>query len=122
MSWDDMLEDNYDWSRLSDEQKIEFLEKVRQYRQKVRQLVLKMIDRHPVKRPIATESLHRILIMGMEHEKIHLETSAVIIAQVGLVYKVPEFNEFCNNFDLLTLVSPRNISITQVTQWKAVNA
>ncbi len=86
MSWDDLLEDNYDWSGLSDAQKIEFLEKVRQYRQKVRKLVLNLLDRHPVKQPIVTESLHRILIMGMEHEKIHLETSAVIIAQVRYNY------------------------------------
>jgi hypothetical protein len=52
------------------------------YRKKVRKLVLSLLDRHLVKTPITADNLHWILMMGMEHEKIHLETSAVIIAQV----------------------------------------
>ena len=97
MSWDDLLEDNYDWSGLTDDQKIQFLENVRNYRKKVRQLVLNLLDRHPVKRPIASDSLHWILMMAMEHEKIHLETSAVIIAQVPL-----NLIKSCHDFNLPT--------------------
>ena len=97
MSWDDLLEDNYDWSGLNDVQRIQFFEQVRNYRQKVRKLVLNLIDRHPVKQPFTNDSLHRILIMGMEHEKIHLETSAVIIAQVPL-----DLIKSCHDFNFPT--------------------
>ena len=49
---------------------------------KVKQLVLKMIDEAKIENPIKQESLAWVILMGIEHEKIHLETSAVIISQV----------------------------------------
>ena len=102
MSWDDLLEDNYDWSALTFDQKVNFLETVRSYRQKVRKLVLTLLDKHPVKTPITSDSLHWILMMGMEHEKIHMETSAVIIAQVPT-----DLIRSCHDFNLPTFLDDR---------------
>jgi len=84
MSWDDLLEDNYEWSDLSEEEKLLYLFKIQNYRQKVKQLVLSMLDGQPLTHPIKPGSFHWIMLMGMEHEKIHLETSAVIISQVPI--------------------------------------
>ena len=84
MSWDDLLEDNYEWSALSDEDKATYLIKIQNYRQKVKQLILRMLDETPVSQPIKQGSFHWVMLMGMEHEKIHLETSAVIISQVPI--------------------------------------
>ena len=84
MSWDDLLEDNYEWSDLSDEDKALYLLKIKNYRQKVKHLILEMLDKNPVSQPIKHGSFHWVILMGMEHEKIHLETSAVIISQVPI--------------------------------------
>lgn len=48
----------------------------------VKQLVLKLLDENPISNPIEKGSLAWILLMGINHEFIHLETSAVIISQV----------------------------------------
>jgi hypothetical protein len=41
-----------------------------------------MIDENPITNPIEKGSLAWIMLMGINHEMIHLETSAVIISQV----------------------------------------
>jgi len=94
MSWDDILEDNYEWTTMSDEEQGNYLWKIKNYRQQVKELVLDMIDYNPVVNPIIQGSFHWVLLMGMEHEKIHLETSAVIISQVpiDLIKKNHQFN------------------------------
>jgi len=100
MSWDDILEDNYEWCSMSDEEHEIYLWKIKNYRQQMKDLVLDMIDRNPVVHPIAQGSFHWVLLMGMEHEKIHLETSAVIISQVpiDLIKKNHQF-KFKTYFD-----------------------
>jgi len=100
MSWDDILEDNYEWTSMSDEEHERYLWKIKNYRQQVKDLVLGMIDRYPVVHPIAQGSFHWVLLMGLEHEKIHLETSAVIISQVPIemIKKNHQFN-FRTYFD-----------------------
>jgi len=50
----------------------------------VRQKVTEVLDENPITGAIEWDSLHWIILMGIEHEKIHLETSAVIIAQVPI--------------------------------------
>eukprot|EP00090_Calanus_glacialis_P047225 TRINITY_DN9685_c0_g1_i1.p1 TRINITY_DN9685_c0_g1~~TRINITY_DN9685_c0_g1_i1.p1 ORF type:complete len:1465 (-),score=349.19 TRINITY_DN9685_c0_g1_i1:88-4482(-) len=94
MSWDDILEDNYEWTSMSDEEHESYLWKIKSYRQQVKDLILNMLDANPVVHPIAQGSFHWVLLMGFEHEKIHLETSAVIISQVpiDLIKKNHEFN------------------------------
>ena len=72
MSWDDILENNYDWTKMTEDGRVKFLKSVRDYRQIVRKLVLDILDERPVVQPLAHDSVHWILLMGMEHEKIHL--------------------------------------------------
>jgi len=94
MSWDDILEDNYEWTSMSSDERESYLWNIRNYRQQVKDLILDMLDSNAVVNPIKQGSLHWVLLMGMEHEKIHLETSAVIISQIptDLIRKNHQFN------------------------------
>lgn len=91
MSWDDIAPDNYDWNGLKTEEEFEaYIAKVMDYRKKVLKFLLKMLDDYPLNKgrtdPIAESSLHWVILMGIEHEKIHLETSACIVAQLPMKY------------------------------------
>ncbi len=77
MSWDDLNEKHYDWPSV-DETKI--------YRQKVKKLVNTLIDTMPLKLPIDWESPFWAILMGIEHERIHLETSSVLIRQLPIKF------------------------------------
>ena len=77
MSWDDLDEANYDWPSVA---------KVRDYRNQVRQTVLGLIERLPLTLPIGWDSPWWPILMGIEHERIHLETSSVLIRQHRLDY------------------------------------
>lgn len=84
MSWDDLNEENYDWPSVSE---------VRDYRAKVRGSVLQVIDTLDLTFPINWESQWWPIIMGIEHERIHLETSSVLIRQhaLGSVQRQPQW-------------------------------
>jgi 5-histidylcysteine sulfoxide synthase/putative 4-mercaptohistidine N1-methyltranferase len=73
MSWDDLDEQHYDWPSVDE---------VREYREKVRDLVNKLIDKLPISTPIDWQDPFWIVLMGIEHERIHLETSSVLIRQL----------------------------------------
>lgn len=75
MSWDDLDERSYDWPTVA---------VVRDYRQQVRQLVDELITALPLTLPIKWEDPFWIILMGIEHERIHLETSSVLIRQLPL--------------------------------------
>jgi 5-histidylcysteine sulfoxide synthase/putative 4-mercaptohistidine N1-methyltranferase len=75
MSWDDLNDAHYEWPRV---------EEVKRYRQKVRALVDDLMERLPVDLPIDWESSWWPILMGIEHERIHLETSSVLIRQHDL--------------------------------------
>ena len=75
MSWDDLDEANYNWPTP---------ETVKQYRDGVRELVDEFIDAAPLTLPIQWEDPIWIVLMGIEHERIHLETSSVLIRQLPL--------------------------------------
>jgi len=77
MSWDDLDSTHYDWPQV---------QQVRDYRQKVYQLVHQLIDTMPLSLPITQDSLAWIILMGCEHERIHLETSSVIMRMLPLEY------------------------------------
>ena len=77
MSWDDMDEQNYEWPTV---------DQVREYRQKVKLMVNGLIDTLPLEVPIKWEDPFWIILMGIEHERIHLETSSVLIRQLPLSY------------------------------------
>jgi 5-histidylcysteine sulfoxide synthase/putative 4-mercaptohistidine N1-methyltranferase len=75
MSWDDLNSDHYDWPSVDE---------VRNYRHKVYQLVLDLIENMELTLPIRQDSLAWIILMGCEHERIHLETSSVIMRMLPL--------------------------------------
>jgi len=75
MSWDDLNTSHYDWPSVA---------AVTRYRDKVRQTVDSLIKTLPLNLPIGWENPFWIILMGIEHERIHLETSSVLIRQVSL--------------------------------------
>jgi 5-histidylcysteine sulfoxide synthase/putative 4-mercaptohistidine N1-methyltranferase len=75
MSWDDLDERHYDWpGRYA----------VKDYRDQVRELVDALICRLPLALPIDWTSPFWAIMMGIEHERIHLETSSVLIRQLPI--------------------------------------
>ena len=75
MSWDDLNEENYAWPTVAE---------VWEYRRQVRAVVEKAIDELPLKLPITWDEPFWVILMGIEHERIHLETSSVLIRQLPL--------------------------------------
>jgi 5-histidylcysteine sulfoxide synthase/putative 4-mercaptohistidine N1-methyltranferase len=85
MSWDDVDAKNYAWPTVNE---------VREYRVKVKELVDDLIMTLPLTLPISQESDMWVIIMGIEHERIHVETSLVLHRQMPIefVKEVEEFN------------------------------
>ncbi|WP_417616269.1 5-histidylcysteine sulfoxide synthase [Oceanisphaera sp.] len=77
MSWDDLDRDHYDWPSVSE---------TRAYREQVRHVVDTLISEMPLTLPITQDSPAWIILMGIEHERIHLETSSVIMRMLPLKY------------------------------------
>lgn len=75
MSWDDLNEANYDWPSV---------QAVRDYRNEVRRRVDGVINEAPLTLPVNWSNPWWSIIMGIEHERIHLETSSVLIRQSRL--------------------------------------
>src|SRR5512138_892970 len=87
MSWDDLDERHYDWPTRQE---------VKAYRDKARGVVDNLIRALPLTLPITWESPWWAILMGIEHERIHLETSSVLIRQLPIdqVAQLP-FWEIC---------------------------
>lgn len=96
MSWDDLNDSNYQWPTPAE---------VKIYRDQVRALVLDLIDNAPLQMPVDWNNPWWAIIMGIEHERIHLETSSVLIRQHKLefVKKSPEWEP-----NRATGVAPQN--------------
>jgi 5-histidylcysteine sulfoxide synthase/putative 4-mercaptohistidine N1-methyltranferase len=75
MSWDDLNDGNYDWPTVAE---------VREYRDQVRELVDGLIESMPFTLPIDWDNPWWSIMMGIEHSRIHLETSSVIIRRLPL--------------------------------------
>lgn len=75
MSWDDLDTSHYDWPTRQE---------VKDYRDQVRQLVDDLIRRLPMNLPITWDHPFWAIMMGIEHERIHLETSSVLIRQLPI--------------------------------------
>ncbi len=80
MSWDDLDDTHYDWPSV---------QAVYDYRAKVRAMVLDVIDNGELNGPVTWEHPWWAIIMGVEHERIHVETSAVLMRQHKLEYMQP---------------------------------
>jgi 5-histidylcysteine sulfoxide synthase/putative 4-mercaptohistidine N1-methyltranferase len=87
MSWDDLDATHYDWPTR---------QAVKEYRDKARDLVDGVIRRLPLTLPITWGDPFWAIMMGIEHERIHLETSSVLIRQLPIdqVVRLP-FWDIC---------------------------
>jgi len=81
MSWDDLDDAHYDWPTVA---------AVRRYRDTVRGIVDGLIRSLPLDAPISWNSPWWVILMGIEHEHIHLETSSVLIRQHRLEQVRPQ--------------------------------
>ncbi|MBV5320868.1 MAG: 5-histidylcysteine sulfoxide synthase [Sulfuricurvum sp.] len=81
--------DEMTWDASSDSLKWPSIDEVRTYRQKVRHLVDEMIATLPMKLPITKEDPLWAIWMGIEHERIHIETSSVLHRQMPLEFVLP---------------------------------
>jgi 5-histidylcysteine sulfoxide synthase/putative 4-mercaptohistidine N1-methyltranferase len=80
MSWDDLNDDGYDWPTVAE---------VRAYRSRVREVIDGVIRHTPFSLPIGWKDPFWAVLMGIEHERIHLETSSVLMRQHDLKYVKP---------------------------------
>jgi 5-histidylcysteine sulfoxide synthase/putative 4-mercaptohistidine N1-methyltranferase len=88
MSWDDLNEKHYNWPSV---------DAIRDYRNKAKQVVTDVIHQAPLTLPIKWDDPFWIIMMGIEHERIHLETSSVLIRQLPLEEVVSGlFGKICN--------------------------
>lgn len=90
MSWDDLNDAHYDWPAVAE---------VKAYRDTVRERVDKLITTLPLTLPIDWRHPFWAIMMGIEHQRIHLETSSVIIrrAPVESVRQLP-FWDICRQW------------------------
>jgi 5-histidylcysteine sulfoxide synthase len=79
MSWDDTenyrMGGAYQWPKVED---------VLDYRKQVYDTIMDVIDQQPLKFPVTQDSPWWSLFLGLEHERIHLETSSVLIRQLPI--------------------------------------
>lgn len=80
MSWDDLNQSNYQWPTIAE---------IWEYRRLVFETVIKVIETMPVKLPVSWEDPMWIILMAIEHSRIHIETSSVLIRQLPLEYLRP---------------------------------
>lgn len=104
MAWDDITSSHYKWPQVQD---------VRAYRNQVRELVDSLIMHIPLTLPITEDTGMWIILMGIEHERIHIETSLVLHRQIPLEF-VKEVKEF--NICTQTGEAPQN-SMTVIPSW-----
>lgn len=81
MSWDDLNDSHYEWPTIDE---------VRVYRGRVKALVSDLIQTMPLSLPIQWDSPAWVILMGIEHERIHLETSSVLIRQLPVDWVTPQ--------------------------------
>jgi len=105
MSWDDLDTSHYDWPTVAE---------VLAYRDRVRQTVSELILTLPLNLPIGWDSPFWIIMMGIEHERIHVETSSVLIRQIPTKFLKPVFGwKICSE----AAPAPSN-SLVQVNGYK----
>ena len=83
MSWDDLDDQNYDWPAVAE---------VWTFRNQVRAVVEKVIEDLPLTLPVTWDDPFWVILMGIEHERIHLETSSVLMRQLPLEMVTPHPN------------------------------
>ena len=80
MSWDDLDDNHYDWPTPA---------RVKEHRDATREIVDQFIRECDFQLPIDWNSPMWIVLMGIEHERIHLETSSILIRELPLEHVKP---------------------------------
>ncbi len=75
MAWDDLNEQNYQWPSVDE---------VRRYRKQVKDVVDNLISTLPLS--FGWNDPFWIILMGIEHERIHIETSSVLHRQMPIKF------------------------------------
>ena len=75
MSWDDLNETHFDWPPVQEAKK---------YRNEVRKVIDHLISELPLTLPTGQDNPFWIIIMGIEHTRIHIETSSVLMRQLPI--------------------------------------
>ena len=88
MSWDDLNDAHYDWPTPA---------QVKAHRDQTREIVDNFIRNCDFTLPIDWDSPMWIVMMGIEHERIHLETSAILLRELPLemVKPHPVWGKIC---------------------------
>ncbi|WP_323591592.1 5-histidylcysteine sulfoxide synthase [Aliarcobacter butzleri] len=88
MNWDDLNSSNYKWPTF---------EEIKEYRSKVKEIVLDLIENMQFSLPINWDCAMWIILMGIEHENIHIETSSVLLRELDIKYLIEdEIFEYSN--------------------------
>ena len=77
MSWDDLDDSKKQWPSIDE---------VSKYRKKAKALLIDLINVTPLTDAIDEKSFSWIIMMGIEHERIHLETSSVLMRELPISY------------------------------------
>jgi len=75
MNWDDMDTQHYTWPKIPE---------IKAYRNQVRDKIDELIMTLPMSLPICQDDPMWIILMGIEHERIHTETSSVLHRQLPI--------------------------------------
>ncbi len=108
MSWDDLDETHYDWPTVQE---------VKQYRDQALNVILEQWQHLDFTLPITQTDPAWIFLMGIEHERIHLETSSVLIRQLPLTQITPikdwqeQHTSTIPPMNRLKTVPPQNVSL-----------
>jgi 5-histidylcysteine sulfoxide synthase/putative 4-mercaptohistidine N1-methyltranferase len=88
MSWDDLNDNNYDWPTPAE---------VKAHRDATRDIVDRFIRDCDFSIPIDWNSPMWIVLMGIEHERIHLETSSILMRElpIEMVKPHPLWSDIC---------------------------
>lgn len=110
MSWDDLNEKNYDWPKVNE---------VREYRTQVKKIVQEYIQTVDFTLPITWDNPMWVILMGIEHERIHIETSSVLHRELDVQYLKPNSFRLECDYDATPPINQLlNIPATKITLGK----
>ena len=113
MSWDDLNERHYNWPTV---------QAVWEYRNKAKELITNVILNSDLTLPIEWKDPMWIILMGIEHERIHLETSSVLIRQLPLNEVVAGiFGDICTEYGIATVNNLIPVSGAEMKLGKPTN-
>ena len=107
MTWDDLNKKNYAWPSFKE---------IKAYRTTVKKVVLDLISNMQFTMPINWESSMWVILMGIEHENIHIETSSVLLRELDLKFLTNKElftynNEGSNNYPKNELLNVKGADV-----------